>query len=381
MEFNSGDSCVGCGSVFDDEIIVINPAYSAMLSGGGSEFNILLSTTCTQQQVANMVRNPTAPYCEKTQLSPNLNANCKCCVPEITTFNITDIDPDESLAYCSVLTDPYGPKASLISWLAAYDGGYQLNNIVTAQSFPLSRGLFSPLVRRYTINEMISGSVSALVGLFNYAAFSTGTDEESITTTASILTTTADIKDVCYSSNFGFCPQLADVMADIMALASMPERISYMKGIKCTGQVPDYEILISEGGFSEERAKELRYLHGVSCQQFAVDIAFAALVSLNPANSAICADGGQMPCCMSQFSLNNGAQVGKGMGCLRFVDGVLQKRRVYSKEEAEQYIGSTVAHQTSCASSNSLHVMEWFGDESLLQWFTPSSYDYPNMPW
>lgn len=382
LAYNQKDSCVGCGDIYSQKITVMNPVYQAMLTGAASEFNMLLSTTCTPLQVRNMVQSDTAPFCEKSDLSPNQNADCKCCVPAVTIENMTEVDPDGSFAYCEDLVDPYGAKASTISWLASYDGSYKLTDTFTANSFPLSSGLYTPLLRTYTVKEMISGSVSALAGLFNYAAFSSLSDEESIASVEGILTTTQDIKDVCYNTNYDFCPQLSDVMADLAAFGGNQQQvIGYLKNVGCTGSIPNYENLMEIGGLTEERAKELRYLEGVPCAQFAVSIAFAALVDLSANNNAVCADGGAKPCCIGSFSLNSGAQVGKGMGCLRFVDGLLQKRPVFSGEEAEEYLGSTVSHKTSCAGSDRLHIEQWFGEETMTQWFVPQNYQFPNMPW
>jgi hypothetical protein len=381
ITYNQGLSCVGCGDIFADKVTVINPVYQAMIAGANSEFMMMLATTCSQGQIVNMLMNPSAPYCEKSDLNPNVNANCRCCVPAANTENITALDPDGSLAYCADVASPTGAKGSVISWLGSYDGGYKLSGARGPTSFPLSTGVYSPLLRTYTINEMISGSVSSLAGLFNYAAFSQSTAPADVAAIQALLTTTQDVKDVCYSQAYTFCPQLGDVMADIFALPSQPEKVQYMQNIKCTGYIPNYVDLMANG-FTEERAMSLRYLEGVSCAQFAVPIAFAALIKTNPSNEYACADG-VLPCCMKNFTLvgAGGSTTGSGMGCLRYVDGLLQKRRVFSADEAEEYLGSTVIHNTNCASSNRLHITEWMGQSKLTEWFTPSGYTYPYMPW
>jgi hypothetical protein len=396
LDFQEDKQCVGCEHVFKEKVTVINPAYAALLAGSQSEATLLMSLACSSTQIGLMaIMNP-YPYCEKTEIGPSSSTLCRCCVPPVDGFVAVGLPASEyennDWSFCKDITNPQGASAGVLGYVGKYDGAYKIRD--TLQAFPLSTGTYTNYLRTYSVSELLTGSMSAFMGFVGYAALSQqlGNPVAKLQYDG-IVNATQDMKDVCYSSNYNFCPQVSQVLATMSAImgptpqATAGLRLAYLKTVNCSGSIPAYQDLMDTGGLSEERALQLRYLEGLPCDSFTPAIAFATLIQSSMANSGTCADGTtNFPCCLSTFSLNfpTGVFAGRGMGCLRFIDGVIQKKRVYSAEEARLDLGNTVRQKTVCNSQDKLQLLEWFGKTSFDEWFTPAAYTFGGMfpmPW
>ncbi|CAE7704004.1 unnamed protein product, partial [Symbiodinium microadriaticum] len=361
MTFKSKASCPDCNQ--DDVINGANFAYLKMIGSVQNEANLLISSTCSPVQVQNIKDTTgTKSYCEASEMGKTVD--CICCA-SVPTTNATT---------CSDIASATSKAGGLHSWLAKYDNGFQLNSVSSA--FPLSTGAYTPLVRRMGVTELFFGTVSAQLGMLTTAQGMQSGDTSFLYANAN---TTADLKDACYALS---CPQLSDVVA-----AAGTQGLAAIAGVECTGTVPSYEVLMSDGGLSEERAKQLRYMEGSSCRPFGVTIAIAAVLSLDANAVKICGDGSTLtsePCCLKTFQSNVFDIKGSGVGCHQWVNGLLTNRRVYSMDEAYQYILPSPETQayTGCAHGDlKFKQIMSRGATSYKDWFIPTTYTYPNMPW
>ena len=310
MTYKSKASCSDCSQ--DDVINGANFAYLKTLGSVQNEGMLLISSTCSQQQIQN-IGSTTKSYCEATETGTAVD--CICCA-SVPTPNATT---------CGDIASRTSRAGGLHSWLAKYDNGFQLDSVPSA--FVLSTGAYTPLVRKMGVTELLFGTTSAQLGMLTTAKAVQANDKSSIFENSN---TTNDLRDACYALN---CPQLSDVVAAVGT-----QGMTAIKNVDCTGTVPSYKVLMAEGGLSEERAKELRYLEGVSCKPFGVSIAIAAVLALDTNSIQICGDGSQdMPCCLTSFQSNAFNIRGSGVGCHQWVSGLVTPRRVYSMDEAIEY--------------------------------------------
>jgi hypothetical protein len=323
MEFNSVNSCDSCDD--DDIVTVQNMGYLTVFFSSHNEGFLLLGMTCSTTQIGLISSNPSsAPYCQAAELGTA--TVCVCCSPTPTSGAIT----------CSSLMTTTSKAGGIISWLAKYDYGVQLNS--AGSSFALSTGAYSPLLRSMKISELAFGHVSSVLGFFKAAAAVRSNDFPSLYQLAN---TTQDMVDACYAL---YCPSIASVTASIIGGAG----ISAARNVKCTGSVPSVDVLVSQGNLTQERAQQLRYLQGVQCGPLGPSIAIAGLLGLDAGATRICADGsvqGSTPCCLRSFSSTVLNVAGSGTGCLTFISGLIQPRRVYSNEEALTYLLPSIETQ------------------------------------
>lgn len=321
---NSDDpnnSCPGCS--FSDIITVPNYGYQTTVGMGKNEGGLLLSLTCAPNQIA-LIGNPVVPYCNAFQRG-NSSVNCKCCRPN-------PLAPSGS-AFCKDLASSTSRAGGIMSYLSQHDHGLKLSSKATG--FPLSNGVYTSLVRKVTINEVLWGHVSVLLGSLNTAAALSAGQSMTLAqklTVATNTNTTKDLVDACYFNSTS-CPTITSLATGNIAL---------LKFAQCTGHVPSTDVLISRG-LTKKRALELKYLEGVSCQPLTPTIVLAAALTKDvaPTKSFRCADGSnQLPCCLKVFHSYTFNLHGSGLGCIQWVGGLVQLRRAQSDDEALQTLGS-----------------------------------------
>ena len=312
FKFRSSSSCSDCKE--DDVVNVVNAAYLKVLGGARHEALLLMSATCTETQIGLISdASGTYNYCATNEMGTP--TACKCCAPTPTSGATT----------CTAIASRTSRAGGLHSWLAKYDNGLKLDSATSA--YALSTGTYTSLVRKVSVTELPFGTVSVHLGLVATAKAIRGGDKVTMYENSN---TTNDLRDACYALN---CPQLSDVVAAVGT-----QGMTAIKNVDCTGTVPSYKVLMAEGGLSEERAKELRYLEGVSCKPFGVPIAFGAALAVDGTAVYTCADGStNIPCCLSSFQSSTMGS-GVGMGCHAWVNGLIQRRRVYNMDEAYKHI-------------------------------------------
>jgi hypothetical protein len=327
FSFNEDQSCSDCD--INDKVYAPNVPYLALFSNAQNEGSLLLSMTCTTTQLALMKSNPTSqPFCAPAQLN-NPTANCVCCSPTGASGAIP----------CSSLLTQTTKPAGIISWLAKYDNTLKLRNAATA--FALANEIYTPLVRHISVSEVIFGTVSSLLGLFRTTEAIKGADYQTLYANAN---TTADLRDACLD----LCPTVTQVKQRIQFALANSQPLSSVN-YACHGEVPYWENLNATLGST--RAQELRYLEGVSCKPFSVTLAINALLLVDPSATKVCADGSAptatKPCCMKAYQSTTFGLAGGGLGCLFWVNGLVQSRRVYSDEEAVAYLKPSPETQVS----------------------------------
>jgi hypothetical protein len=314
VEFKQSSSCNGCSQ--DDTINVANFAYLKVLGSVQNEAMLLISSTCSPTQIG-LISNAAFPYCKTTEMGTT--TMCRCCAGTPTTNATT----------CGDIATPTTKAGGIHSWLAKYDNGLKLNSVASA--FALSDGAYTPVVRQVSVTELVFGTVSSQLGMLTTAQAVTSGDKSTVYANSN---TTNDLRDACYLLN---CPKISEVVDLVFG----GQGINAIKNVECTGRVPSWKVLMNDGGLSEERAKELRYMEGVSCRPFSVSVAIATVLSLDAGAVKICGDGTvqtDQPCCLKTFQSTAFNLAGSGVGCHQWVNGLIQSRRVYSKDEAWKYI-------------------------------------------
>jgi hypothetical protein len=357
FDFDSSIACSDCES--DDTIRVTNFAYSKLIGGAQNEGLLLLASTCSTSQIG-LISNATFPYCKTAEMGTA--KKCRCCAPA-GAINATT---------CSTIASPTSKAGGIQSWLAKYDNGLKLST--TASAFALSDGAYSGLIREMSVTELVFGAPSAQVGMMSTA--------QAVTTSVPAIyyansNTTKDLIDACYALN---CPTIQSIAANVGTSG-----VSALRSVECTGRVANWKVLMNDGGLSEERALELRYMEGVSCRPLGVTLAISAILTVDTNSVKSCVDGSNaVPCCLKSFYSPQFGMKGSGMGCHQWINGIIQTRRLYSMEEARKYIVASPQQKaySGCASgSDKLKQIMWQGVTSYKDWFTPSSYTYPKMPW
>ena len=297
-EFNAAQSASGLAA--DDEIYSVNVAYQTILGRAKSEAVVMLSSSCLPTQLV-LMSNPSAPVCRTEQINDPLFPQCRCCSPS----------PLENSTTCSDLASPTSTAGGLISYLAMLDGGIKLDSVPSA--FPLSSGAHSPLVVKKTVNALLLGTPSAIMGMFQYTG---GEDIDR----SRIANTTADFVEACTA--LAYCPSLPELMMQIAQAANMNVVMGIIKNVDCTGVIPNTAGLMAVN-ISEARALEMRYLEGANCRPYTATLAVAGLLSATAGmgSTHTCANAGEsLPCCPSAFSIP-GMSSGMGLGCLMWVPG------------------------------------------------------------
>lgn len=314
-------TCTNCRH--SDVVNIPNYGYLTTLGISKNEGGILISLICSSNQIALMTSTSPIPYCTSQQRG-NSSVNCRCC-------RSSPLLPGTATLCKNILT-PTSAAGGLMSYLSQQDNGFKIANKVTA--FPFSNGIYTSLVRRLAVNEVLWGHVSVLLGSLSSAqAFSAGLAATTAqkATILSNRNTTQDMIDACYF-NSTICPSISSLVASNVALYKFAE---------CKGTVPSTEALIAKG-LSPKRAHELKYLEGVSCRPLTPAIVIAAVLQKDPAPTKrwTCADGStQLPCCLRSFRSQTFNLQGSGVGCLQWIGGLVQVRRVYGDEEAINTLG------------------------------------------
>ena len=138
---------------------------------------------------------------------------------------------------------------------------------------------------------------------------------------------------------------------------------------------------------SEDEANQYRYLEGAQCDVFSTAVILAGLVtavdSIGLPSYITCADTAEeMPCCPAEFSAG-GIFAGAGLGCLQYISGMYTERRVFSDEEATEYLGpdNHNVHKTGCASAaEKFEQIVFKGSSNFSKWYTPDDYEYGVTP-
>lgn len=329
ITFDAKQSCSGCD--INDKVYAPNVPYLALFSNAQNEGSLLLSMTCSATQIGLMRSNPNSqPFCAPNQLN-NPAATCVCCSPATPT-------PSGAIPCSSLLTQTTRP-AGVVSWLAKYDNTLKLRNAATG--FAFANEVYTPLVRQISVSEVVFGTVSSLLGLFRTTEAIRGADTRTLYENSN---TTADLRDACLD----LCPSVTQVMQRIQFAIVNSLPLSSVD-IACNGVVPSWENLNPNLG--ETRAKELRYMEGVSCKPFSVTLAINAMLLADTTSTKVCADGSAptttKPCCLKSYQSTTFSLAGGGLGCHFWVNGLVQSRRVYSDEEAVAYLKPSPETQVS----------------------------------
>lgn len=321
VEDDASRSCANCRH--NDVVIVPNYGYQTLLGLSKNEGGILISLTCTPTQIALMSSTAAIPYCSTAQRG-NSSVSCRCCRSSPLAPGTGD--------FCKDVLTPNSRAGGILSYLSEHDNGFRISS--QASGFAFTNGIFTSLLRRLTVNEVLWGHTSAVLGsLMTSQAFSAGSSA-TVAQRNTILSndnTTKDMIDACYF-NSSICPSIPSLVS---------QNILLYRFARCNGVVPSTDELIKKG-LSVKRANELKYLEGVSCKPLTPTIVLAAVLQKDPATSKswVCADGTTtLPCCPRMFRSPTFNLHGSALGCIQWIPGLVQTRRVYSDEEALTTLG------------------------------------------
>mmetsp|Transcript_15149 Transcript_15149/g.28515 ORF Transcript_15149/g.28515 Transcript_15149/m.28515 type:complete len:855 (+) Transcript_15149:129-2693(+) len=356
--FNADSSPAGLSE--NDEVFSMNIGYLTVLGRIRHEALLLLKATCSLTQLGLIGSTTVTTICRTEEIGTT--AVCQCC-------STTEL---ENSTTCSDIASPTSNAGGLISYLAMNDGGVKLDS--NPSSFPLSSGAYSPVVIKKTVRNVLLGSPSSLLGIFQYENGDTQTK-------ASITNTTADIVEACSALNY--CSTLPALMVQIAGAGSLPATLAILKSLNCEGLIPDTQGLI-DAGMDEERALQLRYLEGANCRPYTTTLAAAALLMATAGSGSTytCTEG-TLPCCLETFDIA-GMSSGTGLGCLFWVPGGAITRQTYSTDEAYRYLTPSPDNEvyTGCASDDkAFQYVSMQGLQAINRWYVPDTYSYPAMPW
>ena len=330
----------------------------------------MLNLVCGSDQFLN-IYNDSLPYCGLAEI--NTEADCRCCATLPGT-------PDAFL--CSDLATPLSQPGGILALLAKYDHGLKISDQQNDQ-FLFVDGVYTPHLKRSTPNQILNGYPSGYVGFLTtqQGILSSGLNDPTVQEAAQV---TSDMRDVCYPL---YCPQYQDLAAGAVAAGL---DFTYFQNVSCAGLVPGTDVLMEELGMTEDQANQYRYLEGSQCDAMSTSVILASLVtaieSIGLPSYLNCANPDDvMPCCPANFSAG-GLFEGSALGCLAYVAGMYQTRRVFSNAEADEYYGTENinVHKTGCASSKEKFEQITFkGETNFTQWYTPENYEYgvTSMSW
>lgn len=364
ISYDEGSSCSNCGQ--SDDIVVFNHGYNGLMISAYNELSLMLTLACSATQIGLMSDN-TIPLCTAAQ--QGTAAMCRCCAPS---------PPAGTGVLCAAIGNKGSKQGGMLSLMSKYDSGIQIGSAVVA-TYPFVSGQYTSLLTHKTPHQVARGLPSVLLGHF-------ATRENVLSSNTEYLNwnieTTKDMVDVCFKLDY--CPDYAD----IAKISSNETFLSTIQDVSCEGLVPNYKVLQSEYGYSEEDAKALRYLEGAQCNVVSPSIIIAALVerSKNGGGSLTCFDDNAdddytytMPCCPSAFtySYNGIAYTGAYTGCLRYFPGILAERPSFSNDEAVKYAPTSLYAETytGCADTDGLKFSQHiFKNHSTVNtWFTPDT--------
>ena len=154
-----------------DTVTNLSPVYLSTLGLANDEFSLMLSLACTPSQIANIPFAASKAQCNALELNDMDKSDCSCCM--LNDSYEANGSPVNSIN-CNTLLDDEGTIMSTLSLLAYYDGGipvkskgemkYDGSSHVFNETLFKQDTIYSPLIQKHIINDLLFGYPSAFVG-------------------------------------------------------------------------------------------------------------------------------------------------------------------------------------------------------------------------
>jgi hypothetical protein len=125
--------------------VLLASGYLALLTAGISEGTVAISYTCTADQIANTAGT------DCTSAQRGTSAKCRCCNPFSTC--------------ASALAPESSNVMAIISYLGMLDRGVRVRS-ASGYTLLYQTEVYTPLMYRRTVRELLFGSASATSGFF-----------------------------------------------------------------------------------------------------------------------------------------------------------------------------------------------------------------------
>jgi len=369
-----------------DTITNLSPAFLSAMGALNDEFNLILSLSCTAEQVVNIDSAGTdsgpggadKAQCTASQMNDFAETDCACCM--LHSEYITNLPAQATFRDCNEFLDDSSTAMSTLSLLAHYDGGvavkeageakYDGSGDAFVQTKYEQTTIYTPLVQSHTVNDITFGYPSATIGkLVSSALLSTAektyydandsTRGDAVDVATLMLTGEMDdalpfrlgnaaaytkkVAAVCYSS----C-EAVDVGN---SLYDSP------LGWTCSGNAP--------GRYETDEPDEIA-LGGIDCMPYSSTYATVMQcsaidthLSTSPGDpeyqACVCADGSSdwaaEGCCLAGGMLDGEDLTGNG--CLYEVDGILGSTNYAGTNDSEDRVNIGAAIQSYIARERS----------------------------
>lgn len=153
-----------------DKMTNLAPAYLSALGEINDEFSLVLTMSCTPDQVANIHDANNKGQCSSSQLNNMTESKCACCMLQDeydARSKPSDFDS------CNDYLDDEGGAMSLLSLLAYFDGGvvikekgddkYDGSGKFNKTAYDQDK-IYTPLIQSHTVNDLLFGYPSAYIG-------------------------------------------------------------------------------------------------------------------------------------------------------------------------------------------------------------------------
>lgn len=165
----------------DDTVTNLSPNYLSFLGAMNDEVNMILSMSCSSEQIAN-IGVAGKLQCTDNQLGDTASPNCACCMKDddytLATSRNTGVPP--AYTNCNTYFDDEGPLLSKLSLLASQDGGVAIKSAgelkydgsgdnFSATTFGQTE-IHTALIQSHTVNDLMFGYPSAYLGMVAFRA-------------------------------------------------------------------------------------------------------------------------------------------------------------------------------------------------------------------
>mmetsp|Transcript_51125 Transcript_51125/g.61534 ORF Transcript_51125/g.61534 Transcript_51125/m.61534 type:complete len:962 (+) Transcript_51125:125-3010(+) len=344
-----------------DKIMNLSPSYISLLGDHKSELSMVLSFTCSPNQIENIASAKEKKQCTEDELLDSSKNDCACCMQDEMFKLLTEID-GAAPAYvnCNDILDETNDTMSFFSLMATYDGGVpvkdkgdgKLNG--SGETFTKTahgqEQFNTPLIQAHSINDVMFGYPSALMGKLVpkktiYPAFdamiAAGDDVKITEIAAKALKGELDNTLATHIGNLAkYTSDVGKLCASTCTKTSAPDPLATSPfGWMCDGNAPERHNLDTIDDI---------VLGGIDCKPFSATFVtemycseIANELTLDPNaigyEACVCADGtsdwSDGGCCLAGGKYDGMDLM--GTGCLYPIDGIVGPNFV-GKDEAPE---------------------------------------------
>ena len=338
-----------------DEITNLSPPFLSALGAMNDEFNLILSLSCTAEQIANIELAGTdtgagdKAQCNASQMNDFAETDCACCMHDVA-YQANVGGAQATFLNCRDFLDEGTTAVSTLSLLAQYDGGIAVKEAGEAkydgsgdnfiQTKYEQTTIYSPLVQTHTVNDLTFGYPSAVIGKIVPAALLSTAEKAHYDANDSTRGATVDVATAMLTG------QMDDVLPFALGdVAAYTKKVATVCSSSCEAVDASDDLYDSPLGWTCSGNAPGRYetddsdeiaVGGIDCMPYsstfatvmqctAIDTHLASNSNDPEYLACVCADGSNdwasEGCCLAAGMLDGEDLTGNG--CLFEVEGVL----------------------------------------------------------